>query len=427
MTVNLSLKNILRLPYQRIEERAQNESPSAEATSPGEETSSFTPTRGRKWLVALKQVFPLYLAIHLAALVITCLSTLYLQNDFDPRSLPFNQLWQLWNRWDTGHYLFLATHGYTLDRTVFFPLYPLFMHMFMPLLHNNPLVTGLVIASVADLIWMVVLYQLVLEDFGQECAQRTVLYLSIFPTAFFFLAVYTESLFLSLAVLSFYHARRGNWWLSGLLGLFACLTRQTGLVLVLPFCYEYLRQHQFHIRKIRVSIISGLLIPAGVGIFALYCWKQFGDPLSFSHQEGLWQRYLMPPWWGILASIGQIRHSSGLLGFFTLRNLTDLLPDLFVLLLIILGCVGPWRIKKDYWSYLLYTIPLYLMFNIYPRIGVGLMPVESVGRYMLELFPAFIVLAVLGKSRWLHMSYVFVASAICYFLLTQFLTGRWMV
>ena len=53
--------------------------------------------------------------------------------------------------------------------------------------HNNSLVSGLLIAGLADLVVMVVLYQLMYEEFGKEQAQRTVLYLSIFPTAFFFL------------------------------------------------------------------------------------------------------------------------------------------------------------------------------------------------------------------------------------------------
>jgi Gpi18-like mannosyltransferase len=427
MLTRLSLKNVLRLPYQEITEYTGDVDLSLEALAVEEKTPPLISASWSKWVAALKQVFPLYLAIHLAALFITCLSTLYLQRDFNPNGFPIYQLWQVWNRWDTGHYVFLATSGYTIDRTVFFPLYPLLIHMFIPLLHNNALITGLIISSVADLVWMVALYQLVLEDFDQVSAQRTILYLSIFPTAFFFLAVYTESLFLALAVLSFYHARRGNWWLSGLFGLLACLTRQTGVILILPFCYEYLRQHQFHIRKISVNVISGLLIPAGVGIFAFYCWTRFGDPLSFSHEESLWQRQLMLPWWGMLKSVGVIRHGSGLLNFLTLRNLTDLLPDLAVLSLITLGCIGPWRLKKEYWAYLFYAIPLFLMFNMYPKMGGSVMPLESVGRYMLELFPAFIILAVLGKSRWLHMSYMFVASSICYFLLTQFLTGHWVL
>lgn len=426
-----SLKNILRLPYQGIKEHTDSTSLSLEAMSAGENASTPIPTPRRKWLFALQQVFPLYFAVHLAALFITGLATLFLRPDFSQGIFPLDQLWLLWNRWDTGHYIFLATSGYTVDRTVFFPLYPALMHVVMPvfsLFHNSPLLAGLAISAVTNLVWMVALYQLVLEDFGQETAQRTILYLSIFPAAFFFLAAYTESLFLCLAVLSFYHARRGNWWLSGLFGLFACLTRQTGLALLLPFGYEYLRQRQFQIRKIRLSVISGFLIPTGIIIFALYCWQKFGDPLAFSHEEYLWQRALRYPGWGILKAISFLRHTGGLLNFYVLRDLTDFVPVLFILGLLIFGCIGPWRFKKDHWAYLVYAVPLFILFNLYPTTGVGQLPLVSFARYMLELFPAFITLAILGgKWRWLNLSYTFASSAICYFLLTQFLTGHWVI
>lgn len=428
-------KITLRSPFQGIEERAENDNTKADTSFQQAGALPDTPVPGvpthkhtKKWLAALKQVFPLYVAIHLAAFIISCLSVLYKQPDFDPGGLPLDRLWLSWHHWDVGNYISIATHGYmTAERTVFFPLYPLLERIVTFITFNKPDLAGLAISNVADLIWMVVLYQLVLEEFGQDRAQRAVLYLSVFPSAFFFLAAYTESLFLALVITSFYYARHGRWWLSGTFGLLACLTHSTGVCLIFPFCYEYLRQHQFQIRKIRFGILGGLLIPAGIGLYALYCWKTFGDPLSFSHQEIHWERRLMPPWWAMRYSFGIIRHSASLLSFYALRNLIDLLSSLLILILIILGCVGPWRFKKDYWAYLCYAIPLYLLFNLTPNTGGGSMPLESFSRYMLEMFPAFIVLATLGKFRWIHLCYIFAASAICFFLLTQFLTGHWVL
>lgn len=78
---------------------------------------------------------------------------------------------------------------------------------------HNPLIAGLFISNVAGLIMFVVLYQLVKEDFNGERGYHTVLYFSLFPAAFFFAAAYSESLFLCLSVLSFYHIRHGRWGL----------------------------------------------------------------------------------------------------------------------------------------------------------------------------------------------------------------------
>jgi Gpi18-like mannosyltransferase len=63
---------------------------------------------------------------------------------------------------------------------------------------GDPFIAGLIISNVAGLIGMTVLYQLVKEDFGEDQAVNAVLYFSIFPSAFFLAAAYTESLFLCL-------------------------------------------------------------------------------------------------------------------------------------------------------------------------------------------------------------------------------------
>ena len=62
--------------------------------------------------------------------------------------------------------------------------------------------------------------------FGAEAAFRCVLLLSVFPFAFYFSAVYSESLFLLLAVASLYLGERGRW--AGGLALRAPLRRHAG-------------------------------------------------------------------------------------------------------------------------------------------------------------------------------------------------------
>ncbi|MBV9230034.1 MAG: glycosyltransferase family 39 protein, partial [Chloroflexi bacterium] len=193
--------------------------------------------RGSKWYSALKGILPTYIATHVAFFITSCLSILFLHRDFDWQSDPLHRIWQSWFRWDTGHFSHIANDGYTdAWRTAFFPLHPLLIRALKPLIHN-PYIGGIVVSNVALLVLSVVLYQLVREDFDQERADRTVLYLSVFPTAFFLVSGYNESLFLCLVLLSFYQMRHGQWWLAGLFGFFASLTRSAGLLLLLPFCY----------------------------------------------------------------------------------------------------------------------------------------------------------------------------------------------
>jgi Gpi18-like mannosyltransferase len=224
-----------------------------------------------------------------------------------------------------------------------------------------PFIAGLIISNLAGLVMFVALYRLVWEDFGQARAYRTVLYLAVFPTAFFFAAAYNEAIFLCLSVFSFYFMRRNRWWLAGLFGFLASLTRSAGLLLFLPFCYEYLRQQNFQLKKIRFDIISSLLIPVDTGVFALYCYFRFHDLLAFSHAQAGWTRALHGPWHGLIDSFLVIVHRN-MLNFDAIHNVIDLGATVLMLLLTALCFVGPWKMSREFWVYGFYAVLLMFFF-----------------------------------------------------------------
>lgn len=381
----------------------------------------------QKWLQATWRILPVYIAVHIGFFLTTCLSFLFTHRDFDGTYVPFRALPEAWHHWDTGYYMVIAKFGYQQPyQTAFFPLYGLLECALLPITHN-PLVAGLLISDVAGFFLLIVLYQLIREDFNEERANSTVLYLSLFPTAFFLAAGYNEALFLCLAVLSFYNMRHGQWWLAGLFGFFASLTRSAGIFLLFPFCYEYLRQHEFNIKRIRFDVVSGGLIAAGIGVYALYCYYRFHDLLAFSHAQAHWNHLFEPPWYGIIGSITAINESGGLIGFQAIRNLLDLVPDLMMLVLIVLIFVGPLKFPRSLWSYGIYAAVVYVFLQLFPVGGTGLFPLQSVGRYLLELFPAFIILAAFSKYRMFNINYLVISGALLFFLLTQFLTGHWVL
>ncbi len=392
--------------------------------SPTQTRQAPRPFHWLKWYKAFKQVLPIYLAIHLAFLILTYLATLFSFPNFSPKALPLSSLWHSWYRWDSGHFTHIATYGYDAAwRTAFFPLFPL-LERSLAFLTHDPFVAGLIVANLAGLVMLVVLFRLVQEDFDSEQAYRTVLYLSVFPTAFFFAAAYNESLFLCLALLSFYHMRHGHWWLAGMFGFLASLTRSAGLLLLVPFFYEYLRQHDFKIKTIRFDIISSIIIPAGLGIFTLYCYFQFHDLLAFSHSQAVWHHELHGPWHGLIDSfVAIIRHA--ILSFDSIHNVIDLSAGLLMLILVFLCFVGPWKFSRDRWAYALYATITYLFSLLFPLAGG--FPLASVPRYMLEIFPAFIVLAAIGKKQQFNLYYLTLSGAVLSFMLLQFLTGGWIV
>lgn len=375
------------------------------------------------WYEAFKKVLPIYMSIHLAFFAITCLSVLFIFKDFSSQSMRLSSLWQLWLHWDTINYRAIAVHGYTAPwLTAFFPLYPLLIRGLMFLIHD-PLIAGLIVSNLSGLGMLVVLYRLVQEDFDDGCAFRTVLFLSVFPAAFFLAAAYSESLFLFLTVLSFYQIRHSQWWLAGLFGFLTALTRPLGLLLLFPFCYEYLRQHNFKLRNIRFDFMSGLCILMSIGIYALYCYFLFHDLLAFSHAQTVWDRKLSIPGYAILRTIKAIIISHGFVSFQALRNILDLVSVLFVMVLVILGFVGPWKFPRSLWIYAI-GAAVFFLFPLCVPFG-GLYPLVSMPRFMLGVFPAFIVLAGSRLERTPGLVYLIVSSSLLFFLLSQFLTGHW--
>jgi Gpi18-like mannosyltransferase len=385
------------------------------------------------WSPALKQIFPSYLVTHLVLIVLSLYATV-LMIPYSSENLhapilknSLSVLWRTWDRYDGFYYLVIAQNGYGTDHglAAFFPLFPMLVHGITWGIFNV-MIGGLLISSLAGLILMVVLYQLVFEELGEEAAKRSVVYMLVFPTAFFLWAIYPESLFLCLTVLSFYAMRHNHWWLAALLGLFACLTRPNGVFLFLPFYFEYLRQRSFRWQAIRWDALSGLLIPLGLGVFSLYCYHHYGDALAFSHAQLSWKRTFHFPWYGIGQAI-QIAlgkpdavHQLDALAAFLASSL-DLLPDLFALLLIVLSILGVCRLGHRHWSYVLYAALLWLFANVLPAYLPW--PLMGVGRNMLVIFPLFLILAQLGRNRWFHLFYLSIAGTLCFFWATQFITG----
>jgi hypothetical protein len=98
---------------------------------------------------------------------------------------------------------------------------------------------------------------------------------------------------------------------------------------------------------------------------------------------------------------------------------------LFILALVILAFIGPWKFSDTQRVYGLYAALIYLFSLIFP-ISSGV-PLGAFSRYMLEVFPAFIVLAAIGKKQQVNLYYLLLSIPLLTFLLLQFLTGHWVI
>ncbi len=377
----------------------------------------------RDWLDAFKQVWPIYLATHIAFVILTYLASLFIIGNFSTVTLDIGTLVSSWDQWDTGHFKAIALHGYDIHwRAAFFPLYPLLQRGLNYFIHNV-LVAGLVISNIVTLLTFIVLYRLVEQDFQRNTALRAVLYLAVFPTSFFLAAAYNESLFILLTLLSFYFMRQGQWWIAGAAGFLAALTRSSGLLLLVPFLYEYLRQQNFRFKAIHINLASMLLIPTGLGLFMLYCARKFHDPLAFSHAQSVWHREFQMPWMTFI-DVFNILQQHQILSFDSIHLIIDASAWIFTFCLLILCLVGPWKLPRHLWSYVFYGFTLSFFLIMFPAVKV---PVQSLSRLVIEIFPAFILLAILGKKPGVNLYYLAIAGSMACFMLLQFLTGHWIV
>lgn len=356
-------------------------------------------------------------AVSRAAFIVITFAAVQLLHPI-PASAPVPDFLGAWSRWDATHYAALAVQGYVAGTSAananaaFFPLMPLLMRVVAPVVGGNVYVAGLVVANVCYLIALFGLGVLVPQRYDAATARRTMLYLTVFPTGFFFFAAYTESLFLALTVWCVVALGRGAWWQAGALGLLAALTRQMGLFLVLPFVYAYLRSVGWRWQRVRLGALAVVLIPGGLALFMLWLWHAVGDPLAFAHVEVFWQHVLLPPWETLWRAVGALAHNPDPIA--VRKGLVDLGAVLLIAALMMRGArqIPPGELA--------YSAAIWLLVVAYPTVAWWL---QSDARYMLAVFPCFILLAWEGRRPWLNALLLVVFVATQLMLLQYFVRG----
>jgi hypothetical protein len=318
----------------------------------------------------------------------------------------------VWQRFDTLWYLRIATRGYSAAASDihFPPLYPLLVKALGRVLLNNYLVAAIAISNTAYVLALTCLYKLTSEMFSTRTARRSVLYLSVFPTSFFLIAPYSESLFLLFAVAAFYYLARKRWLLVGFLGFLAVLTRLPGLALFPPLLYEYLRQRDCRMRDFYRDLTGLLLIPFGAALYLCLRYLIGGTPLLPTSEPKLFAR-LAPPWENLIYAIRTLASGS--------FHQADLFNLVFTVVFVAL-LVFSW--KRFPLSYHIYTIGALILLTI--RL-VETQPLNSMSRYALALFPVLMYLGILGRDPRLHRCILYPSVALLLYLSGQFAMWGW--
>lgn len=356
---------------------------------------------------AIVEILPIIIITILGTYFFSYVSYILIQDMF-PESLL-----EIWAKWDTDHYLKIAEKGYgssANNQIAFFPLYP-YLIKALTLVLQNYMLSALIISNLAYAVAAYFLYELVKLDYQKEDAFRTVIYFSVFPTAYFLHAAYTESLFLALSIGSFYFARKKSWPLAGVLGMLAAATRITGILLLPVLIIEYLAQKEYRLREIKIDIIWILIIGLGLVFYLILNYTVSGDPFYFIEvQQGGWARKIALPYEGFVNAIG------GLPGAEPSELSQESWVEVMFGLLALIGVVYSFfRLRLSYSLYALLTWLLVTSSVIW----------LSIPRFTLTMFPLIILLALFGRRRGVNFMIIFL-SLICYALyLSEFIRFRW--
>jgi hypothetical protein len=345
-----------------------------------------------------------------------------------------------WYVFDTPHFVAIAHSGYQnlpAYETAFFPLYPLLVRP-VGWLFGGSLIAdyyaSLVIANLCFYFALVALYCLVCEDFDSSVAKDSLFFMAFSPFALFFFAGYSESRFfvrcvgalvrLLLCLGALMLLRQGRplgWWLAALCGGGAVLTRGAGLVLLLVFSIVFLQRFWPAWRTWRErwpqmlnALLSTSLILLGLGLYMLYLWLSRDNPLLFSSGERHFGRILTWPWMGIVRATQNLLFISM---YRDARNLVDLIFTILPLAIVVAG----W--KRLPLSYNIFALAVAVFSLMYPWPAHD--PLGSAPRYLLMMFPVYIMLALWSKRPRVRQACIVVSLTFFVINTVLFITWNW--
>lgn len=287
-------------------------------------------------------------------------------------------LLSVWGHWDTNWYLKIAHNGYGgADRfgLVFFPLFPLMARVVGTIIGGDLYLGGLIVNNVAIVVTLWYLYKFCRERWGRSVALRATKYLIIFPTSFYLSGYLTESLFVMLSIMIFYYAYRRKWLVAGPLAGLLAITRPVGVLVIVPLLLLYLLEHWDQTPRQRLKELLNLAwLPLAFGAFIYLQWKLSTEWFVIAKFEELgWHRHFIDPI--TFFRQGIVNYTNR---FLMAAGLTPYLVLLFV------------RHKLGA------PLVTWGVLAMLPAILTGLV---GLPRYVIAVFPMFIALAFLTKSR----------------------------
>lgn len=290
--------------------------------------------------------------------------------------------------WDAQHYAYLSEHGYSpgLPSNVFFPLFPWLIQLLNTLVQNT-IVSGFLVANVCAFVMLIFLYLLIEKLYNDKIAFYTGLFVLAFPTSFYFSLMYSESLFLMLMTGAFYFWYKQETLLASIFAFLLPLTRPVGILLIIPFFLAMFLSKSKFPKTLHVNlplIVSALL---GFGVYLLFmqtftgsAWSGFEAQNNYVAGNSI-QNILHPLLW-FKKNFIEIT--------LTLHHYTTSVIDRLFFVGFLVSVF--WIYKNMDKAFFYYA----LVMGMVPALLGSFM---AYTRYLVVVFPIFIVLALIFKKK----------------------------
>lgn len=358
-------------------------------------------------------------------------------------------LFGVWERFDTNWYISIATHGYDNPRQIaFFPLYPALIKLASILLGGNSLLAAWLVANLGTLTALIAIGALAAWELRDEGAAKWAMFaLLIYPFSFFLAAAYTEGIFLTFTALCLLFARQGRWEWAAVTALLAGAARPTGVALIAPLAWEWMRQHgllrweYWHglLRPGRGQVAHdwlkalwralgagwvGVLAVAAIPVFivglAVFAGLRFGHPMLIVNvRRDYWGLVSAPVWRTIPREIIHMFRAP-----FGSDPQIIMAMDIAALTAAAGGVIA--LARRIPTAYTLYMVSLLYLCVAQPA-AVALQVLQGPGRYLLASTPLFIALGgVMERRPRLRVLLITLGVAIQCYIAVRFLTGKLM-
>jgi hypothetical protein len=328
--------------------------------------------------------------------------------------------WDTFARFDSGWYEGIARDGYSYveggrSNIAYFPVYPLLMRYvgrLFGLNHAAYYMGGVAVSWISFVFAMVVLYFLARLDLPRRGAERAVLLTAIFPFAFFFGVIYSESTFLLFTVLAFYLLRTRRWLAGGVAAGLAIATRVTGVLMWPALAWTAWRSAE---PTGRDRLLAAAALAISLAGFAWYCWFIYslsGNPFEWAATLQRWNYHVgKAPWTAPLTLVERLLTHPYAFVAGERVGLYDLLYGVTGILFLAAVPIVWLRLGAAYGFFMLAHLLLPLSSGVF----------EGLGRYCSVLFPCFIWLASL-RSRLVGTAVIVVFALFYTFGLALFTT-----